>query len=138
MKQISTGIYAKCTSGTSLHTAIGGRIYKGYAPQEATFPYIVFSLISDVPGNTWGSNIQETLWQFDIFSIATGSTEIEDIYTYLKSLYDNCTLTVTSATFIKMTRESSALMVEEMTTSAGETLVWHYSVDYTVIAVKTA
>jgi hypothetical protein len=95
-------------------------------------------LVSDVPGNTWGANIQDTLWQFSLFSSASGSTEIEDLYAYLKTLYDDCTLAITGANHVRMVRENASLMLEEITTTTGTDTIWHYAVDYNVMAVKTS
>jgi len=138
MKAISQAIFTKCAVGTSLHTALSGRMYKGRAPDAATFPYCVFMLVSDVPGNIWNANIQDSRWQFSLFSTASSSTEIEDLYTYLKALYDDCALTVTGATHVRMVRDNALLMNDEITTTAGTTQLWHYAVDYNVMTVKTS
>lgn len=138
MQKIATAIFNKCAAGTSLHTAIGGRIYKNRAPESAVFPYAIFSLVSDIPGNTFQADVQNSYWQFDLFSEANGTTEIENLYDYLKALYDDCTLSVTSANFIRMTRENATLIDEEMTTATGEARIWHYAVDYNIVTVKTS
>jgi hypothetical protein len=138
MKAISQAIFTKCAVGTSLYTALGGRIYKGRAPSAAAYPYCVFMLVTDVPGNIWAANIQDSRWQFSLFSTTSGSTEVEDLYTYLKALYDDCALTVTGATHVRMVRDNALLMNDEITTTAGTTQLWHYAVDYNVMTVKTS
>ena len=131
MKNLTTAIFSKM-SGSSFSTAIGGRLYKGAAPDGAEMPYAVYGLISDVPDNVFSTHGEEARFQFDLFSSASGSTEIEDIYTYLKALYDDCSLTITSQTHICMKRELAILTVEDYTTPAGTQKVWHYSVDYEI------
>ncbi len=131
MKNLTTAIFSKM-SGSSFSTAIGGRLYKGAAPDGAEMPYAVYGLISDVPDNVFSTHGEEARFQFDLFSSASGSTEIEDIYTYLKALYDDCSLTITSQTHICMRRDLAFLSVEDYTTPAGTQKVWHYIVDYMI------
>jgi len=131
MKAVSTAIYSKFT-GSALSTAIGGRLYKGQAPEGAEFPYAVYGLVSDIPDNVFAKHGEETRWQFDLFSSASSSGEVEDMYGYLKALYDDCSLTITSQTHICMARELAFLSVEDYTTPAGTQKVWHYVVDYEI------
>ena len=137
MKALSAAIYAKI-SGSFFSTAIGGRFYKGRAPENATYPYAVFSLVSDDPGRVWGADVQDSLWQFDLYSSTSSSSEVEDLYIALKALYDDCTLTVTGATFGKMERQHAELIVEDITQTSGEAQIWHYAVDYNIVTVKSS
>jgi len=43
-------------------------MYNTEAPQDAVFPYAVFSLISDVPEWTFSEDFENVLIQFNIFS----------------------------------------------------------------------
>lgn len=132
MKALSTAIYGKL-SGSALASHIGTRLYKGRAPEGATYPYIVYMIVSDVPENTFTENLESVLIQFSIFSITSGSTEVEDIYTDLKALYDDCTMTITGETLLYMLREHATLMVEDHTTTSGTVQAWHYAVDYSLM-----
>ena len=133
MKNLTTAIFAKCAIGTSLYTAIGGRIYKGRAPARAAYPYVVYLIVSNSPEKTFSENFENTIIQFSLFSSASGSTEVEDMYTYLNALYDECALTVTGSTWVWMKWANSILMLEEHATTLGGTIeVWHYAVDYDV------
>lgn len=131
MKAVTTAIFSKF-SGSALDTAIGGRLYKGQAPEGAEFPYAVYGLVSDIPDVAFSLHGEESRWQFDLYSAASSSGEIEDMFGYLKALYDDCTLTITSQTHICMARELVFLSVEDYTTPAGTQKVWHYAVDYTI------
>ena len=131
MKALSTAIYGKL-AGSALNTDIGGRLYKGRAPQSPTFPYVVYMLISDVPDNTFVERMEDVLMQFSLFSSASSSGEVEDMYTHLKALYDDCSLTITGETFIWMKRQNAILMVEDYTTLEGNVSIWHYAVDYSI------
>lgn len=135
MKNLSIAIYSKL-AGSALNTAVGGRFYKGRAPEGTVYPYVVYMLISDVPANTFTEYLENVLIQFSLFSSASGSTEVEDIYSNLKTLYDECTMTITGNTLLWMKRESAILMVEDHTTASGTMDVWHYAVDYSIMMKK--
>ena len=91
MKALTTALYGKL-AGSALNTSIGGRLYKGRAPSGATYPYVIYRIVSDVPINTFQENLERVLIQFSIYSTASGSTEVEDIYSDLKTLYDDCSM----------------------------------------------
>lgn len=131
MKNLSTALYSKL-SGSSFMSAIGSRVFKGYAPDGTEYPYCVYLLVSDVPEYTFSEIYSHVIIQFSIFSNASGSTEVEDLYTYLKALYDECSLTITSSKLVWMRRENATLNVEDHTTPSGTQQVWHYAVEYFV------
>jgi hypothetical protein len=135
LKNLSTAIYGKI-SGSAFATSIGGRLYKGRAPQNPTFPYVVYYLISDNPRNTFAERIEDVLIQFSIFSTASGSTEIEDIFANLKSLYDNCDLSIVGNTHLMMERQGASLTSGEMDVTAGTGEYWQYDVDYSIMMKK--
>jgi len=132
MKQLTTAIYGKI-SGSDFSTAIGGRLYKGRAPQPATYPYAVYFVVSDAPDKTYTESFENVVVQFSLFSTASGTTEIEDIYTYLKALYDECALSITGSTLIWMRRANAVFQTEDHTTLAGTAQVWAYHVDYDIM-----
>lgn len=137
MKNLTTAIFSKCSAGTSFYTDIGGRLYKGRAPEGAAFPYAVFFVVSDVPDDTFKDNIEDVLIQFSLFSSTPSSGEIEDMFAHLKALYDDCVLTITGNTLIWMIRGVAQLLSEEETTPSGTQNVWHYTVDYSIVMEKT-
>lgn len=138
MKELSTAIFEKCASSTDLYVDIGGRFYKGRASQGAEYPYVVYLIVSDSPDKTFSEAYEETLLQFSLFSAASGSTEIEDIFAHLKELYDECTLDITGETLVWMRRENAVLMVENHTTKSGTVQIRHYAVDYAVTTMINA
>jgi hypothetical protein len=133
MKNLTTAIFAKCISGTDLHTDIGGRLFKGRAPEGTEYPYIVFYLISDVPENTFTEDMENCLIQFSLFSSNSSSSEVEDMFTHLKSLYDDCSFTISGSSLIWMKRQMAQLLAEEHVTPSGTIEAWHYTVDYEVL-----
>ena len=133
MLNLSKGIYGKL-SGSALASHIAARMYKGRAPEDADYPYVVYMIVSDVPDPTFSSNYEDALIQFSLFSSTSGSTEVENMYTDLKTLYDDCTMTIAAGanTLIWMQRQNATLMVEDHTTPTGTVQVWAYHVDYMV------
>lgn len=135
MKALSTAIFGKL-SGSTFGADIGGRLYKGQAPDGAEFPYAVYFTVSDVPEYPGGKTIEQILLQFDLFSSASGSTEIEDMLTHLRALYDDVVLTITGYTSIYFIRGNHIPMRDQVTTTAGTVGVWHYVQEYEIQMVK--
>lgn len=131
MKNLSTAIYGKL-SGSALADHIGNRLYKGRAPEGAEYPYIVYMIVTNGPDKTFDTDYEDTLIQFSLFSSASGSTEIEDMYADLITLFDECSMTITSGTLIWMRRENATQQIEDHTTPSGTVQVWAYHVDYMV------
>ena len=132
MKILTTALYGKF-AGSTLETAVNGRLFKGRAPEGAEYPYVVFFLVSDTPDWTFKNSFEYALVQFSLFSSASSSGEVEDMYTYLKTLYDDCSLTLAGSVLTWMKRQQATLTVEDHTTAAGTTEVWHYAVDYDIL-----
>jgi hypothetical protein len=134
MLAITTAIYNKCIAlpYNSFYTAIGGRLYKIIAPQNALLPYCVYWIVAESPDYTFSTVTEDIVLRFDLFddgNVNSSSTTIETNYGYLISLYDDCKLTVSGETHLLMERMSSNLTLEEDNT-------WHYSVDYRIMTIK--
>lgn len=135
-KNLSKGIFSKL-AGSLLSADIGGRLFKGRADDDAPFPYAVYMIVSDAPDDVFGKKGESVLIQFSLFSAQEGSTEIEDMYTHLKALYDDCAMNITAGVLLWFKRENAALGVEDYTTTAGLQKVWAYHVDYLVTVQAT-
>ncbi len=135
MKALTTAIYGKL-SGSTLSTAIGGRLYKSEAPQNAQYPCVVFFVVTDYPEYPGGKTVEHVLVQFSVFSMAVGSTEVEDILGYLRSLYDDCTLSASGYSQIYCIRGNSQFLRDEVPTVNGTVGIWHYVQEYNIQIVK--
>jgi len=136
MLNLTTGVYSKA-AGTALMTSIGNRLYKGRAPANATYPYVVYQVVTDVPDYTFKRDYESVIVQFSIYSIASGTTEIETIYNHLRTVYDDCSLTIADATQIWMVRDNAVFQTEDHTTPSGTAQVWAYYVDYSILEIVT-
>lgn len=136
VNNLLAAIMAK-TVASALSTYVGGRIYLDEALPGAVYPYVVLSIVSDTPEDTFSAYLDEIMVQFSLFSVSRGATEITTMYSYLKALFDDAVLTVTGYTHIWMVRQNLATMLEEITTAAGAQTLKHWAADYSVMLQKT-
>jgi hypothetical protein len=122
----------KISSSTALYADVAGRIFLDEAPEGSQFPYIVISIISGVPEDTFTEKLDDILIQFSLFSISKSVTEIADMYADLKTLFDGAMLTITGDTCIWCERTNLVTMVEEVTTKEGTATVKAWHVDYSI------
>lgn len=135
MKILTTAIYGKL-SGSALAAHVGNRLFKGRAPEGAEYPYIVYLLITDMPDYTFKNTLENVTIQFSLFSANPSTSEAEDMFTDLKTLYDDCTFSISASTLIWMIRQNAILMAEDHTVKDGTIQVWHYAVDYSIITER--
>lgn len=107
-------------------------MYLDQAPGKPTFPYVVFFIVSSVPEKTFTEDLSETLIQFSIYSSSSSATEVSAIYAALKTLYDECSLTITGSSLVWMKETNLVTMTEDMTTATGTTTIKHWAVDFEV------
>lgn len=130
MKALTDAIFAKCTSSTDLHADIGGRLFKGRAPQNAEFPYVVFFVVTDNPDNAFAKDGDELLVQFSVFSKDAGDAEADNIVSHLRALYDDVALTITGHALIGFAWQNTTPIDEEHATPDGTIGVRHRAVEY--------
>lgn len=134
MQVLLDGIYDKFTGTTgagSLYMELEGRMHFSEAPQESTYPYGVYHLISDVPEYVFDTStvIENTLIQFNLYDDNSSATDINTAYSALITLYDWCSLTMsTGYTSIYMQREFSFL--------TKESDIWNYMTQYRLVFQK--
>ena len=132
MKNILTAIYSKFT-GSELSSDVGGRIYLDQAPDNCQFPYVVYSVISVTPDDVFAKKGKQSLIQFSLFSANPSAVEISTMHGYLKALFDDCSMTITSNTLLWMHEVNLTTMVEDITVGEGVQSVKHWAADYEVV-----
>lgn len=145
MKDLFSAIYTKFTALTgglhnAFYTDISGKLYLGIAPQNSTYPYVVYSLVSDVYSWNFSLNgeFETVLLQFSIYSESASPLEAENIYTDLIALYDWCSLSISGYTHLYMRRENSNLLWDESTfTAQRSNKIFIKNVDYKIMVEKT-
>lgn len=98
----------KFLEGSDFYTSINGRMYFTEAPQQVTFPYCVWFIISDVYDFQFVEEFRTIRVQFTLVSNAEGPSEIEGIYTKLISWANWASFDVSEYDFLYIRMESSS------------------------------
>jgi hypothetical protein len=108
---ISTGLYSALSGGTALIASLGtAKIYRTQAPDNAVFPYVVFSLYAGGPLNINPSDLREQVY----FVRGYGWTpaQVGTIDAQVGSLLHRGTLSVSGYTNVTTEREQDFELVE--------------------------
>jgi hypothetical protein len=135
LKNLTKAIITKAAASNFL-TSISSRLRNGFAAESEDYPYCVFLLpVSSDPQSlsSFDKDYEEIRMQFSIFSKSL--TEAWTIYGYLTTLYDDCSLSITGRTLLKMERINTTMISEEHTLKDGTIKVFHIATDY-LIATK--
>ena len=108
MQVLFTGLWNKYNGNAALKAVVSG-LYLTEAPQGTTYPYIVYSLVSNVADWTYTENMENSLIQFSIFDDHNSSATILDIFEKLKTCFDWTVLTVAGYNSIYCKREFNIL-----------------------------
>ena len=79
------------------------------APQDTALPYGVMFIVSDVPQLTFTEEGENYLVQFNVFSDTRSHTEILDIESKMKTVFDLAEITVSGYNHIYMLRTMSTV-----------------------------
>ena len=97
-----TGIFTKFNVANTFKTAVGGRLFTRYSPQNTPFPYAVLDIVTGIGDWNFTQEFDDVDIQFNLYSKSTSETEIGTLYSTLRALYDDCALTVTGYTHLFM------------------------------------
>ena len=129
MNSLFTAIYNKFTATTTgFYNDVSGRMYLYKAPQDAPFPYCVYFPVSDLNDVDFSDETEEFLVQFNVFSQSNSATEAGTLLASLKTLYDDCDLTVTGWRHLEFSRGT----VYPLNNYDKETTTYGYAVEYDV------
>lgn len=117
-------------SGSALKNSLTGGLYNTLAPQDVSFPYAVFQLISDVPDWTFTEDFEEIVIQFNIFSDQSSPVQVCALFELLKADFDFVDLTVVNHETVSVVREGGILTKDERD-------VWQYNVTYRIVLQKS-
>jgi len=131
MDDLFTAIYTRfsTTPYSSFYNGVNGELHLEEASSSATMPYAVYNMVSSVHDWTFTSDFEETVFDFNLFSDSTGgATEITQLYEKLKDQFDDCVLTVSGYTHLKMRRENAYLSVDSE--AIPNKRIWQYTVQF--------
>ncbi len=127
MKTLFEAIYARFQADSDLSANVTD-MYFDEAPDDAVFPYIVFSLIDGEEEFDSDNFYEDAILQFNIFSDEDSPEEVTDLFEYLKgdvgegTGFDFFSLEVENYTTLILERQSyNILRVDD---------VWLYNVTY--------
>ena len=110
MKQVADAIAAYFNAPNTFNTAIGGRMYFEQAPMNASYPYAVFFLITNIVDYTFKEESQDLTVQFSIFDAGDGlksPATLYDAQNKLWALFDFAPLSVTGYSTTIMKRQGT-------------------------------
>lgn len=121
MKQLFKAIYTRYNDASSESVALRAALSKLYCyevPQNTTFPYGTFFLVSDIPWNRFVEKGEEIIIQFNLFSKKEEDTpdpvtEISTLYGLLDAVYKECSLTIDDYTHVFIQREMGEILTPD-------------------------
>lgn len=109
----ATALYTTMKAGTALTALLPGTtsIYHMQAPDDATFPYVVFNHQAGGPMNINPSLLEDNVWWIRAYS-TTSALNASNIATQFDALLHKKNISITGATTIMCVRESNVTLVE--------------------------
>lgn len=127
MKTVFEAIYTRYEN-TALAVKLT-ELYNTEASSNAVFPYGVFSLPSNVPGDgEFSEDWENCLVQFNLFSKETLSTEVCEVFEALKVAFDFHDLVVIGYEIISLVREVANMIRVEK--------IWQFNITYRLLIQK--
>jgi len=136
MQEIRKAIYNKFIGNAALKATVYGnlsesdstqvtRLFFTQAPQNVIFPYVIFTKVTSIPWYSFTTKAENTTYQFTIYSSTAGASEIENIFTKLVAVFDDCTLAYENSwDALQCTREfDNTDFVDD---------VWHWWIRYRI------
>jgi hypothetical protein len=127
-------------SGSTFSTDVGGRAYLDEYPADempATYPYMIYSIVSGNPDDVFAKKGEDILIQFSLFSASAGATEITTMYADLRTLFDDCSMTIYGSNLIWMRWQGLTTMIDEIMVKDATQTVTHWAVDYEIMTQES-
>lgn len=118
--------------GSGFYNDIGGRLHLYKAPQENIFPYCVYFPAADDADDDFTDDHEDFEIQFNIFSQDNSALEAGNLLESLKTMFDDCSLSVSGWNHIKFQRINT--LTNNDTTQVPP--IYGYSVMYSVLLEK--
>ena len=118
---------------SAIYNDVGGRVYYRKAPVNE-YPRLVYSFITETPDNVFTKKGESNLMQFDLFfPDSLGEAVLTTAYQDLRTLMDNCQLTVSGYGLVQFTWQNTVPLDEEVDALPdGSTGLAHRAVDYQI------
>jgi hypothetical protein len=91
--KVGLALHSLLTGDTDVNTAVSGRVYPELAPEGASMPYLVYSVVNNTPSDAKdGTPIDEA--QIEIFSVASTYGSANDLADDVRAALDRKTASV--------------------------------------------
>lgn len=120
------------TTTTGFYNDISGRLRHNVAGQSDPFPYCVYFSVSDDDELDFSEEREDILMQFNIFTQNNSASQAGTLLESLKTMFDNCSLTVTGWRHLQFQRG----MVYPNNDFTQVPPVQGYSIEYNVLLEK--
>ena len=134
MNALFQGIWNRfaATTTTGFYNDVSGRMYHGKAKQETSFPYCVYFEVTDTDELDFSDEREEFLIQFNIFTQNNSALQAGNLLESLKTMFDNCSLTVTNWRHLNFQRD----FVMPNNDFEQDPPIHGYSIQYNVLLEK--
>ena len=116
-QELIDGLHTKLTAAQgagTLYAAVGGRIYQLQGPQNLAMPWLVFTVVTDVPARTFTKDNINPDIQFDLYGERyLGANALTDINDKLWTLLDRSTFSITGHNSISMAATERGILTVE-------------------------
>ena len=120
------------TTTSGFYNDVSGRMYLNKAQQGASFPYCVYFSVADIDELDFTDEREDFTLQFDIYSQNNSALEAGNLLESLKTMFDNCSLTVTGWNHLQF-RRGNIYPNNDLTQDPS---IMGYSVEYSVLLEK--
>lgn len=113
----ATALGSVLMSGTALTALLAGTtsVYHLQAPDEASFPYVVFNHQGGGPTGDSPSRIEDNVWWIRCYSV-TSALSSAQIFEQVDALLHRINIVITGATTFWCQRESNIALIENQPT----------------------
>jgi len=134
MNALFAGIWdhVSATTDSGFYNDVSGRMYLNVAKQESTFPYCVYFSVTDNDELDFSDEHEDFQMQFNIFSQNNSALEAGNLLESLKTMFDDCSLTVTGWDHLYFQRR----LVTPLNDFNQVPPIQGYSVEYDVLLEK--
>jgi len=123
--------------GSAIETDVSGRFYYE-TTADTVYPRICFSRVVSTPDNSFNQKGATVLIQFDLYSVkSSGISIMETMEVDLRSLFDDCDLTLSGNRLVGFAWTNTMSMDEDVTLPDGTFTVVHTIVEYEATYQKT-
>jgi len=135
MNSLFQAIWNKFSANTTtgFYKDISGKMYLDSAPQGTQFPYCTYFSVDGQTEYDFSDENVDFLLQFDIFTQSNSSIQAGQLLESLKTMFDDCSLTVTGWRHLDFKRIDPGIALND---NSQEPPIKRYKVEYEVLLEK--